>query len=90
MDPLTTFCPLNASNISRHIRKQFLKFTESSNLVVFFLGSFPFDCNRYENFIKATVDDNGAIIYFTEPEYHGDPVSDKGILCYTVFWLGIS
>ena len=50
-----------------------------------FLGSFPFDCNRYENFIKATVDDSGAIIYFAEPEYHGDPVSDKGILCYTVF-----
>ena len=50
-----------------------------------FLGSFPFDCNSYPNLIKATLDDNGNIIYFTEPEYHGDPVSDKGILCYTVF-----
>jgi SAM-dependent methyltransferase len=50
-----------------------------------FLGSFPFDRNSYSNTIKATIDDNGNIIYFSEPEYHGDPVSDKGILCYTIF-----
>jgi len=50
-----------------------------------FLGSFPFDCNNQANLIKAKLDDNGDIIYFAPPEYHGDPVSDKGILCYTVF-----
>ncbi len=50
-----------------------------------FLGSFPFDCNSHANLIKAKLDDNGNIIYFSEPEYHGDPVSDKGILCYTIF-----
>lgn len=50
-----------------------------------FLGSFPFDRNRYENLVKATVDEQGEIVYFTEPEYHGDPVNEKGILCYTIF-----
>ena len=50
-----------------------------------FLGSFPFDRNSYHNFIRARVDGDGQIIYLAEPEYHGDPVSDKGILCYTVF-----
>ncbi len=50
-----------------------------------FLGSFPFDRNRADNLVKATVNENGEIIYFTEPEYHGDPVNEKGILCYTIF-----
>jgi SAM-dependent methyltransferase len=50
-----------------------------------FFGSFPFDINRYENLIKATVGENGEIIYLMEPEYHGDPVNEQGILCYTIF-----
>ena len=53
----------------------------------YFLGSFPFNKNTYANLIKATMDDSGNIIYFTEPEYHGDPVGTDGpgILCYTIF-----
>jgi SAM-dependent methyltransferase len=50
-----------------------------------FLGSFPFDINKYKNLVKATIDENGNIIYITEPEYHGDPVNQKGILCFTIF-----
>lgn len=50
-----------------------------------FLGTFPFDINQYQNHIKATVDAAGNIVYFAEPEYHGDPVNEKGILCYTIF-----
>jgi len=49
-----------------------------------FLGSFPFDRNVHDNIIKARME-NGNIIYLTEPEYHGDPVSEKGILCFTIF-----
>ncbi|MBS1736086.1 MAG: class I SAM-dependent methyltransferase [Bacteroidetes bacterium] len=49
-----------------------------------FLGSFPFDINAPHNFIKAKIE-NGETIYLTEPEYHGDPVNAKGILCYTIF-----
>jgi SAM-dependent methyltransferase len=50
-----------------------------------FLGSFPFDRNRYENIIKAMIDEKGNIVHLTEPEYHGDPVNEKGILCFTIF-----
>ncbi len=50
-----------------------------------FLGSFPFDINRYDNLVKATMDESGCITYLTEPEYHGDPVNEKGILCFTIF-----
>ena len=50
-----------------------------------FLCSFPFDVNKYENFIKATIDKTGNIVHLTEPEYHGDPVNEKGILCFTIF-----
>jgi SAM-dependent methyltransferase len=50
-----------------------------------FLGSFPFDANSHPNLIRATVDQQGNIIHFTKPEYHGDPVRDNGILCFTVF-----
>lgn len=50
-----------------------------------FLGSFPFDRNQYKNLVRATIDENGNIKHFTEPEYHGDPVNEQGILCYTTF-----
>lgn len=50
-----------------------------------FLATFPFDRNREDNLIRATVNEGGEIVYFMEPEYHGDPVSEKGVLCYTVF-----
>jgi SAM-dependent methyltransferase len=50
-----------------------------------FLGTFPFDRNNAKNLIKARIDEKGEIEYLTEPEYHGDPVSEKGILCYTIF-----
>jgi SAM-dependent methyltransferase len=50
-----------------------------------FLGTFPFNRNEYNNQIRATLDDQGNIVHLMEPEYHGDPVSENGILCYTVF-----
>jgi SAM-dependent methyltransferase len=50
-----------------------------------FLGTFPFDRNSHTNLIKARIDQSGNIEYLMEPEYHGDPVSEKGILCYTIF-----
>jgi SAM-dependent methyltransferase len=50
-----------------------------------FLGSFPFDRNNKKNLIKAKLDKDGSIIFLMEPEYHGDPVAEKGILCFTIF-----
>lgn len=50
-----------------------------------FFGSFPFDVNSATNTIRAYVDETGKTVHILEPEYHGDPVSEQGILCYTVF-----
>jgi SAM-dependent methyltransferase len=50
-----------------------------------FFGTFPFDRNSYDNIIRAKLDKDGNIIHLMEPEYHGDPVNEKGILCFTVF-----
>lgn len=49
------------------------------------LLSVPFDINKQQNLIRASVDTNGEIKHFTEPEYHGDPISGKGCLSYYTF-----
>lgn len=44
----------------------------------------PFVDLLADNHIMARVV-NGEIEYLTEPEYHGDPVTNQGVLCYTRF-----
>lgn len=50
-----------------------------------FLGTFPFSPTHYDNTIRATLSSEGRIIHFLEPEYHGNPLSEEGSLCFTVF-----
>lgn len=50
-----------------------------------FLFSVPFANLQYKNIIRAFVGDDGKTYHLLEPEYHGDPVSEDGILCYTHF-----
>lgn len=49
------------------------------------LFSFPFSKDLDETLVRATVSDEGVISHLTEPEYHGDPLSDKGCLSYYTF-----
>jgi SAM-dependent methyltransferase len=46
------------------------------------LSTFPFALKREEHLVKATLDANGHIEYHMEPEYHEDPVDDKGVLVF--------
>ena len=48
----------------------------------FLLISVPFAKQSYAHIERATVGANGEIIHLMEPEYHGDPVAGKGILCF--------
>jgi len=41
----------------------------------------PIILTNYENIVRAKIENN-KIVHILEPEYHGDPLSDKGILCY--------
>lgn len=50
-----------------------------------FFWSVPFAKFKYENIIRSFEDSNGHIQHILEPEYHGDPVSSNGILCFTHF-----
>lgn len=35
--------------------------------------------------VRAKIDEGGKIIHLLEPDYHGDPISGDGILCYYYF-----
>ena len=48
------------------------------------IWSAPFIDLLPDNHIMARIVD-GQIEYLTEPEYHGDPVTNQGVLCYTRF-----
>jgi len=50
-----------------------------------FMWSVPFADMEYENIIRAFADESGQVHHVLEPEYHGDPVSAEGILCFTHF-----
>ncbi|MBS0250921.1 MAG: class I SAM-dependent methyltransferase [Proteobacteria bacterium] len=45
----------------------------------------PFLVNQKTTTIRAFVDDLGDIQHLLEPEYHGDPVSEGGVLCFYHF-----
>ena len=49
-----------------------------------FVWSAPFIDLLPQNHIMARIV-NGEIEHLTEPEYHGDPVTNQGVLCFTRF-----
>lgn len=51
--------------------------------VLFF--TVPFITQNHENIIRAVINNAGEIEHILPPEYHGNPVSEKGSLCYTHF-----
>jgi SAM-dependent methyltransferase len=50
--------------------------------------SVPFSFQR-ETFVRAKLDDEGNIEHLTEPCYHGDPLSDQGVLSYYDFGMDL-
>ncbi len=42
-----------------------------------------------ETQIRATVDANGEIVHLLPPDYHGDPLSDSGVLCFQSFGMDL-
>jgi SAM-dependent methyltransferase len=44
----------------------------------------PFDMNSAEN-IERAVFENGTIHHLLPPEYHGDPLSTDGVLCFRCY-----
>lgn len=48
----------------------------------------PFIPTSQDHLIRAKVED-GKIVHFLDPEWHGDPVTGKGILCFQHFGWAI-
>ena len=49
------------------------------------LWSVPFVPVFSDNLIRARIDDRGGIEYLQPPEFHGDPLTTEGCLCFTHF-----
>jgi len=47
--------------------------------------SVPFLLDARETLVRARLDENGGITHLLPPEYHGDPLDPKGVLCYYHF-----
>jgi ubiquinone/menaquinone biosynthesis C-methylase UbiE len=50
-----------------------------------FLFTIPFNPNYEESKIRASIDSVGRLVHFQEPEFHGNPMSEKGSLVFTDF-----
>lgn len=49
------------------------------------MWSAPFNPNSEKNLIRAILEEDGSITHLLPPEYHGDPLDQLGVLCYTHF-----
>jgi SAM-dependent methyltransferase len=49
------------------------------------LFTVPFDMGATDTLVRATVDAQGNIEHLVEPSYHGDPINNRGILCFYTF-----
>lgn len=49
------------------------------------LWSVPFRADRHDNLCRASLSKDGTLTHHEPPEYHGDPLSADGCLCYTHF-----
>ena len=47
------------------------------------IGTVPFAYGQYESVQKAKLDD-GEVVYLMEPEYHGNPVDERGSLVFEI------
>jgi SAM-dependent methyltransferase len=47
------------------------------------VGTAPFAMGQYESITKARLE-AGQILYLTEPEYHGNPVDERGSLVFEI------
>jgi SAM-dependent methyltransferase len=48
------------------------------------VGTVPFDYFGETSIKRAEMDGDGNIIHLMEPEYHGDPMNDKGVLVFEI------
>lgn len=75
-------------DVFEHIPEYLLAFKECLRCLkeggtLFF--SVPFNCHGEEKLVRAKVDDHGKVKHILPPEYHGDPMTTNGCLCFYHF-----
>ena len=50
-----------------------------------FLFTAPFRLGSPNTIVRASIDTDGKVTHLLEPEYHGDPIANEGILCFQHF-----
>jgi hypothetical protein len=48
------------------------------------VATFPFNIGSLDSVIKTKIDDTGQLIHLMDPEYHGNPVDQKGSLVFEI------
>ena len=85
--PDASFDCVISLDVLEHIPEFTQAFREAARILVpggRFVWSVPFIDLLKINYIRARVE-NGEIVHLAPPEYHGDPVTNEGVLCYQHF-----
>lgn len=75
-------------DVFEHVPDFTLAFKESFRVLKpggTFHFSVPFKQESKTNIIRAVIRENGEVEHLLEPQYHGDPISHEGVLCYQFF-----
>jgi len=61
--------------------KEIFRVTSPGGMLI---ATFPFNIGSIDSVIKARLQDMGEIVYLMDPEYHGNPVDEKGSLVFEI------
>lgn len=85
--PVETFDILISLDVLEHIPDYEQAFKECARVLKDggkMMWSVPFIASSRENSIRAKIA-NGEVVHILPPEYHGDPLSGDGVLCFQHF-----
>ena len=85
MDIVLCFDVLEHVSNYREALKEFYRVLGSGGQLVL---SVPFS-HRHETLVRATLDEDGSVNHLVEPCYHGDPLSEQGVLSYYDFGMDL-
>ena len=86
--PDETFDIIVSLDVLEHIPDYSVAFKECARVLKpggRFLWSVPFAPNSPKNIVRARLGDGGVVEHLLPAEYHGDPLSQAGVLCFTHF-----
>ena len=81
-DAVLSFDVLEHVPTYREALSEFFRVVKSGGYLVL---TVPFRQDSEKTVIRAELNDDGSIFHHEEPDYHGDPVREDGVLCFQDF-----